>query len=50
MEVAMNSLLICSGSLGFILAIICAFLTCVAGNCCIDHRVKFYDFNLNLIV
>jgi len=38
MEIAMNSLLIAAGGLGFIISIFSAFLSCLAGNCCVNRR------------
>lgn len=41
-EVAMNSLLIVAGSLGLILSLVGAILSCTAGNCCVDRRAVLY--------
>ena len=40
-EVTFNSLLMATGALGFIIAILAAVLSCMAGNCCINRRVSF---------
>jgi len=37
-EIAMNSLLIAAGGLGVIISLFAAFLSCLAGNCCVNRR------------
>lgn len=43
LEILWNSLLMATGSIGFILAITAAALSCLAGNCCIN-RQKYEPF------
>jgi len=37
-EIAMNALLIAAGGLGFCISLFAAFLSCLAGNCCVNRR------------
>jgi hypothetical protein len=43
MEILFNSLLMAIGAIGFIVSIVAAILSCLAGNCCINRR-KYEPF------